>query len=106
GVSYQLGGIAVFKQLAQFGIDLDKSRNAMTALTGSVDKANAKLKELRDLAKVSPGVTNTFAAQLFQQLKAIGGIADQTINKVIQSLGNVRPVFADAGPEVTPKRIQ
>src|SRR4029450_9480038 len=106
GVSYQLGGIAVFKQLAQFGIDLDKSRNAMTALTGSVDKANAKLKELRDLAKVSPGVTNTFAAQLFQQLKAIGGIADQTINKGIQSLGKLSTVFADVGPEFTRNLIQ
>jgi hypothetical protein len=101
-----LGGIAVFKQITQFGIDLDKSRNAMTALTGSVTAANAKLKELRDLAKASPGVTTNFATQLFQQLKAIGGIGDQTINNVIKSLGKLNTVFGDVGPDFARNLIQ
>jgi hypothetical protein len=101
-----LGGAAAFKQIAQFGIDLDRARNTMTALTGSVTAANAKLAELRELAKASPGVTNTFATQLFNQLKAIGGIADQTINTVIKSLGKLNTVFADVGPEFSRNLIQ
>jgi hypothetical protein len=101
-----LGAIAAFKQIAQFGVDLDKSRNAMTALTGSTEKANAKLAELRELAKTSPGVTNTFATQLFQQLKAVGGIADQTINTVIKSLGKLNTVFSDVGPEFARNLVQ
>src|SRR5262245_22473141 len=84
-----LAGAAAFKQMAQFAIDLDKSRNAMTALTGSVDAANKKMAELRDLAKASPGVTTSFATELFKQLKAIGGIGDQTINNLIKSLGKL-----------------
>src|SRR5215471_20780096 len=58
-------GIAAFKQISQFAIDLDRSRNAMTALTGSVAAANAKMAELRDLARSSPGVTSSFATDLF-----------------------------------------
>src|SRR5262245_6314156 len=100
------GGVAAFKQIAQFGIELDKARNAMTALTGSTEKANAKLKELRDLAKASPGVTTTFATQLFQQLKAVGGITDQTINTIIKSLGKLNTVISDVGPEFTRNLIQ
>jgi hypothetical protein len=101
-----LAGIAAFKQIAQFGIDLDRSRNAMVALTGSTGAANAKLAELRDLAKTSPGVTATFATQLFQQLKAIGGIGDQTINNVIKSLGKLNTVFGDVGPDFARNLIQ
>jgi hypothetical protein len=101
-----LAAVAAFKQIAQFGIDLDKSRNAMTALTGSVAKANEKLAELRELAKASPGVTNTFATQLFSQLKSVGTIADATINKVIQSLGKLNTVFGDVGPDFARNLIQ
>src|SRR5262249_37334022 len=69
-----LGGLAVFKQITQFGIDLDRSRNTMIALTGSIGAANEKLAELRKLAASSPGVTTSFATDLFKQLKAIGNI--------------------------------
>jgi hypothetical protein len=109
GLTSALGalvGIAAFKQIAQFGIDLDKARNTMTALTGSVAAANAKLAELRELAKASPGVTNTFATQLFNQLKAIGGIGDEVINKVIKSLGKLNTVFAGVGPEFSRNLVQ
>ena len=101
-----LASVAAFKQISQFAIDLDKSRNAMTALTGSVEAANKKLAELRELAKASPGVTNTFAQQLFNQLKAIGGISDQTINNVIKSLGKLSTVFSDVGPDFARNLVQ
>lgn len=106
GVLASLGGIAVFKQIAQFGIDLDKSRNAMTALTGSVDAANKKLAELRKLAQASPGVTSTFATQLFNQLKATREVTDQVINTVIKSLGKLNVVFGTVGPEFVQNLIQ
>jgi hypothetical protein len=101
-----LGGAIAFKQIAELGFDLDKSRNSLTALTGSVGAANAKLAELRELAKASPGVTNTFAAQLFSQLKAIGNIGDETINRVIKSLGKLNTVFGDVGPDFARNLVQ
>src|SRR4030095_10110582 len=106
GVLGTLGGIAIFKQITQFAVDLDKSRNAMTALNGSVQKANEKMAELRKLDKESPGVTTSFATQLFNQLKAVGGIADQTIDKVIKSLGKLNTVFGDIGPEFARNLVQ
>jgi tape measure domain-containing protein len=101
-----LGGLAVFKQIGELGIGLDKARNAMTALTGSVDNANKKLAELRKLAQQSPRVTATFATQLFQQLKAVGEIGDQAINKTIKSLGKLNTVFGDVGPDFTRNLVQ
>jgi hypothetical protein len=98
-----LGGAYVLKQVAdaaiQSAINIDKTRQAITALTGSVDVANRKIAELRQLAASSPGVTTSFATQLYQQLRAIGTITDQTINKVIQSLGKLNAVFGGIGTD-------
>lgn len=89
-----LGGAVAFKQIAQFGVDLDKARNTLTALTGSVDAANKKMAELRELARSSPGVTQGFANDLFIQFKALREISDTTINKLIQSIGKLNTVFS------------
>src|SRR5262245_43129889 len=101
-----LGAAAIFRQMTQFAVDLDRSRNAMTALTGSVEAANKKMAELRELARSSPGVTTSFATELFKQLKAIGGIGDQTINNLIKSLGKLNAVFGDIGPDFVHNLIQ
>jgi hypothetical protein len=89
-----LAGAAAFRQIAQLGIDLDKSRTAMAALTGSVENANKKLAELRQLAQSSPSVTQSFAQDLFVQFKALRVVADQTINELIKSIGRLNAVFA------------
>lgn len=83
-------GSAAFQSAAQ----LDKSRQTLIALTGSVDAANKKLAELRELANSSPGVTVSLATQAFAQLKAVGTIADDTINKLIKSVGKLNAVFS------------
>jgi hypothetical protein len=80
-------------------VQLDKTRQTLVALTGSTDAANAKLAELRKLAATSPGVTTKLAADTFAQLKAIGTIADQTINSVIKSVGKLNAVFTIDDPQ-------
>src|SRR5262245_53334469 len=93
-----LGGALAFRQIAQMGIELDKVRNTMVALTGSTEAANKKLAELRKLAAASPGVTNTLATQLFNQLKATREVADKTINELIKSIGKLNTVFTIPDP--------
>jgi hypothetical protein len=104
GLSLPLAGLgaAALKAAA----DIDKSRQTLAALTGSVDAANRKLTELRQLAQTSPGVTTAFAADLFAQFKAVGGIADQTINRVIQSIGRLNSVFTLQDPKQFARNIQ
>lgn len=109
-VGLGVAGAAAFTEMARKAVDaaiaVDKTRNALIALTGSAEAANRKLTELRALAQASPGVTTNFATQLFQQLKAIGGIGDQVINSVIKSLGKLNAVFGDVGPEFARNLIQ
>lgn len=94
-----LATAGALKQLGQLGIDLDKARNSMAALTGGIENANKKLGQLRELAKSSPGVTTSFATDLFNQLKVVGTISDQTIDRVIKSLGKLNTVFSGVGPD-------
>ena len=104
GLSLPLAGIGVAAVKA--AADLDKSRQTLVALTGSVDAANRKLAELRQLAQTSPGVTSNFAAELFAQFKAVGGIADQSINRVIQAIGRLNAVFSLPDPRQFARNIQ
>ena len=101
GIAGTLTGLGLSTAIAAIGkaafdsaVQLDKSRQTIAALTGSVDSANKKLAELRQLAQTSPGVTTSFATQLFAQFKAIGGIADESINKVIKSIGKLNAAFS------------
>ena len=95
-------GVAALKAAA----DLDKSRQTLTALTGSVDAANRKLAELRQLAQSAPGVTTSFASELFAQFKALGTIADSSINNVIRSLGRLNAVFSLPDPSQFARNLQ
>jgi len=88
---------AAFTQIAkaalQSAIDIDKTRQTIAALTGSVDSANKKIAELRKLSASSPGVTSSFATDLFGQFKALNTVADNTINSLIKSIGRLNAVF-------------
>lgn len=103
-VSLPLAGLgaAALKAAA----DVDKSRQTLTALTGSVDAANKKLEELRRLARESPGVTTSFASSLFAQFKALGTVTDQTINSVIKSIGRLNAVFSLPDPQGFARNLQ
>ena len=110
GVIGQLGFAATFTGIAKAAVDaaiqIDKSRQTIAALTGSVAAANVKLAELRQLASTSPGVTTTFAADLFAQFKAIGTITDSTINTVIKSIGRLNAAFTLPDPQQFARNLQ
>src|SRR5262249_16174271 len=97
-----VAGVAALKEIASKAIDaaiaVDKTRSALIALTGSADAANRTLAELRQLALGSPGVTTTFATQLFQQLRAVGSISDQVTANLTKSLGRLNAVFGIESP--------
>lgn len=74
-------------------LEVDAVRTKITALVGDSEKANRKIAELRELAGRSVGVTQAAALETFAQLKGIGDIADESINKVIGSLGKLNAAF-------------
>ena len=104
GFAGTLTGIG--KAAVDAAIQIDRSRQTIAALTGSVAAANAKLAELRQLASSSPGVTTTFAADLFAQFKAIGTITDSTINTVIKSIGRLNAAFTLPDPQQFARNLQ
>lgn len=98
-----LGLASIIKSVGEAALDsaikLDKTRQTLVALLKSSDAANQKIAELRQLAARSPGVTTSFATDLFTQLKAIGTIGDSTINKLIVSLGRLNAAFSIDSPQ-------
>ena len=74
-------------------LDIDQIRTKIIALVGDSTQAGKKIEELRALANNSVGVTQRAALESYAQLKGIGGISDETINKVIQSLGKLNAAF-------------
>jgi hypothetical protein len=97
GVGAALLGIG--QQALKAAQDLDRTRQTLVALTGSTESANAKMAELQKLAQTTPGVTLRFAADLFGQFKALGGIADSSINQLIGSIGRLNAVFTLQDPQ-------
>jgi len=97
GVGAALVGIG--REALKAAQDLDRTRQTLAALTGSTEAANAKMAELQKLAQTTPGVTLKFAADLFGQFKALGGIADSSINQLIGSIGRLNAVFALQDPQ-------
>ncbi|MCC6329000.1 MAG: hypothetical protein IT174_10820 [Acidobacteria bacterium] len=91
GLSLPLAGLATLG--VKSALELDAVRTKITALVGDAENANAKIAELRDLAGKSVGVTQAAALETFAQLKGIGGIADESINKIIGSLGKLNAAF-------------
>ncbi len=90
-VTLPLAGLATLG--IRSALEMDKVRTKLTALLGDSEKANQKLLELQTLAANSVGVTQKAAYEGFAQLKGIGGLADETINKVIASLGKLNAAF-------------
>ncbi len=89
--------IGAFRDVASAAIEsavnIDKSRQTIAALVGSTEAANRKLRELRELASKTPGLTASLASDAFGQLKASAGLADDSINKFLKSFGRLNAVF-------------
>ncbi len=83
-----IGGLGV-----KAALELDAVRTKMIALVGDADTANKKIAELRSLANNSVGVLQKDALNTFAQFKGIGGIADESINKIIASIGKLNAAF-------------
>lgn len=77
----------------QSALEVDAVRTKITALVGDAQKANAKIMELRELAANSVGVTQKSALETYAQLKGIGGIAEDSINRVIAAMGKLNAAF-------------
>lgn len=103
-VSLPLAGLGATALKA--AADIDKSRQTLAALTGSVDAANKKLEEFRRIAQETPGVTTRFATTLFSQFKALGTVTDQSINNIIKSIGRLNAVFTIPDVEGFARNIQ
>lgn len=74
-------------------LEVDAVRTKITALLGDASKANAKILELRELSARSVGVTQKTALETYAQLKGIGGIAEDSINRVISAMGKLNAAF-------------
>lgn len=75
--------------LVKLGASFDSMRNKMIAATGDVATANAKIKELRQLAQTSAGVFSDAAVDLFAFFKPMK-VGEQTINEVIKAFGRLQ----------------
>lgn len=88
-------------------VSIDAVRTKLTALEGSTERANDRLNQLRALSQRSPGVTFSAAAENFAQLRAIGGIADETVTKIIKSVGRLDAAFGvDSQPAFLRNLVQ
>lgn len=74
-------------------LEIDAVKTKITALVGDSERATAKMRDLQALAQRSVGVTQRAAFETFAQLKGIGGIADESINRVIASMGKLNAAF-------------
>jgi hypothetical protein len=83
-----IGGFAV-----KSAMDIENARNKFTALEGSVGKANDRIAKLTALSRNSVGVNFGDALRNFAQLEVIGGIGENSINKMIQALGRLDTAF-------------
>lgn len=83
-----------FRDAMQYAFDVDSARTQITAIVGSAAEATRKMDELRRLAATSVGVTAKSAFEAFSQFKAAGNIADETINRLIKSIGRLNAAFS------------
>lgn len=90
-ITLPLGALATGATRA--AVENDKYEKTLTAITGSAERARAKIAELRDVAQKSPGVLTASAVATYAQLKAIGDVTEGTINKVIKATGKLSSVF-------------
>ena len=86
-----LGGAAAFTKIAQFGIDLDRSRNQLVALTGSAEKAKQRFSELNAIAQRTPGLTTGLATTLDAQLRVFS-VNVATIDRLLPVIGKLNAI--------------
>lgn len=78
---------------ARSAADIDVIRNRLIATEGSLEAANQRLNQLRQLADESIGVTRRAAQETFATLSVIGDITEDTITRQIKALGRLNAAF-------------
>ena len=94
-----LGGLTaaqVAKFFATSAMGIEDNRNKFTALEGSVEKANARMRELLKLSRESVGVNFDDAMAGWGQLKVLGTVGETSINKMIKALGLLQIGFKNS----------
>lgn len=81
--------VALGKYVVQAALDIDRVRSLLSALEGSFDAANRRIDTLRELVRQSVGVTDDLATRIYTQLKGIGGVAVDTIERQIKAVGKL-----------------
>lgn len=85
--------LALGRAAGQSAADIDAIRNRLIATEGSLEAANARLAQLRQLADQSVGVTRRTALDTFAILATLGEVTEDTINKQIRSFGRLNAAF-------------
>ena len=99
GLFAALGIKGFIQDTSEASIELDRMRQRFTGLTGSVEGANQRIAELRDLVRTSPGVTTKFALELVSQFEALGTVSDKSISKIVKAMGALNSVFTIKDPQ-------
>lgn len=68
---------------------IDAMRNKLISATGSIESANAKMKELRTLAQSSAGVFTAGAVEMYAFLKPMQ-LGEGVIDNMIQAMGRLK----------------
>lgn len=84
-----VSGVAAAYGIGRAAIEVDNLRNQLRAATGSTEAASAKMDELNKIAAKTPGMLASTAIQTYALMKPMG-IAEDTINNLIQSFGRIK----------------
>ena len=79
-------GVRALQAITRTTLDLDRSREALITLTGSVETADARLEQLWALAQL-PGITFESAVKAAQRFEAVG-LAAEDADTLIRQVGN------------------
>lgn len=85
--------VALGRVAGQSAADIDAIRNRLIATEGSLEAANARLAQLRQLADTTVGVTRRTALDTFAILATLGDITEKTINDQIRAFGRLNAAF-------------
>lgn len=79
-------------------LDIDRQVNALKALTGSAEAAEARFAALFALAQNTPGLTTSTAAALDAQLR-LAAVSQQTIDRFLQTAGRLNALQPLGDPQ-------
>ena len=83
--------------IGKFGLNIDSLKNQLIAFEGSSEKAEFRLKSLRELVDQTAGATRNSAYEIYGLLKPLEA-SDKAIDKTIVALGRLKLGFKNMIP--------